>query len=611
MFNRWTCKNNPNHKITTMEKRKLLKSGEFLVEEIKSSDIFIPEEFNEEQRMIAQTCRDFLETEVYPNIEKTEKQDRELMKSILKKAGELGLMGISIPEEYNGFGQDFVTQMLAAETIGAGYSFSVAFMAHCGIGTLPIMYYGNEEQRQKYVTKLATGEFIGAYCLTEPGAGSDANAGKTNAKPTPDGKHYILNGQKMWITNAGFADIQTVFAKIENDRVLSAFIVERNFPGVVVNPDEHKMGIKGSSTAQIFYNDVKVPAENLIGRRGEGFRIALSILHMGRIKLGANVLGAAKKAINDSVKYANERKQFGVLISTFGTIKHKLAEQVIRTFAAESANYRVSKDIDDLMVIYKAEGCDKGKAAIDAISHYAVEAAILKVFSSEMLDFVIDEAVQIHGGMGYSAEMAVERGYRDSRINRIFEGTNEINTMLVVDTAMKRAMKGDFDLFGKAEQLYASIDKITDGAASGEGYYEEKLRYIKNFKKAAMILIHGVSKSFEKNLVNEQEVMNNIAVMIMEIYVTESSALRVEKMESMKGKDAVALYRDILDVMIYDGAEKVRKSALDCIHSFTTGNEAAKLAKAIDTLTRVAGVNVKDARRRIANKLIEDNCYKF
>jgi len=366
-----------------MEARKVLKSGEFLVENSEAKNIFIPEEFNEEQRMIAQTCQDFLNTEVYPNADKVDKQDRDLMKSILKKSGELGLMGISIPEEYNGFGQSFVTQMLAAETIGAGYSFSVAFMAHCGIGTLPIMYYGTEEQRQKYVTRLATGEILGAYCLTEPGAGSDANAGKTNARLSEDGRYYILNGQKMWITNAGFADIQTVFAKIDNDRVLSAFIVEKDFPGVVISPDEHKMGIKGSSTAQIFYNDVKVPVENLLGKPGEGFRIALSILHMGRIKLGANVLGAAKKAINDSVKYANERKQFGVLISTFGAIKFKLAEQVIRTFAAESANYRVSKDIDDLIEKYKTEGCDKGRATIDGISHYAVEAAILKVYGSE------------------------------------------------------------------------------------------------------------------------------------------------------------------------------------------------------------------------------------
>jgi alkylation response protein AidB-like acyl-CoA dehydrogenase len=595
-----------------MENRKILKSGEFLVDEIGYNDIFIPEEFNEEQLMIAQTCRDFLETEVYPNIDKTDAPDIGLMKNILKKAGELGLMGISVPEEYGGFGQTFLTQMLAAETIGAGYSFSVAFMAHTGIGTLPILYYGNEEQLQKYVTKLATGELLGAYCLTEPGAGSDANAGKTIARLSDDGKYYILNGQKMWITNAGFADIQTVFAKIDKDRVLSAFIVEKNSPGIVVNPDEHKMGIKGSSTAQIFYNDVKVPVENLIGKRGEGFRIALSILHMGRIKLGANVLGAAKKAINDSVKYANERKQFGVLISTFGSIKFKLAEQVIRTFAAESATYRVSRDIDDLIEQNKAEGnLPKGRATIEAISHYAVEAAILKVYGSETLDYVIDEAVQIHGGMGYSAEMAVERGYRDSRINRIFEGTNEINRLLVIDTAMKRAMKGDFNLFGLAEKLFLDMNLITGGKDENENNYAEKMRFVKNFKKIILLVIHGATKHFENKFLEEQEVMNNISDMMMEAYISESTLLRVQKIESLKGAETASIYRKILDVNVYDAAGKIRKSACDAIYSFASGDLALNLIHTVETLTQVTGINIKNARRKIADKLIEENSYKF
>jgi len=592
-----------------MENEKALKSGEFLVRSVSPASIFIPEQFDEEQNMIAQTCQDFLEADVYPNMVNLEKGDRELMKTILKKSGELGLMGVSIPEEYGGFGQSFVTQMLTAQTTGAGYSFSVAYMAHCGIGTMPIMYFGNEAQRQKYVPGLASGELIGAYCLTEPGAGSDANSGKTNATLSPDGSHYILNGQKMWITNAGFADIQIVFAKIDNDRVLSAFIVEKNFPGVLVGPDEHKMGIKGSSTAQIYYTDVKVPVENLLGARGEGFRIALSILHMGRVKLGANVIGAARKAIKDSVVYANERKQFGVAISSFGAIKQKLASQVIRAFATESAIYRVSKDIDNLADRYKAENCDMGRASIDAISHYAVEAALLKVYGSEMLDFVADEAVQIHGGMGYSAEMDVERGYRDSRINRIFEGTNEINRLLTVDTTMKRAMKGDFDLFGEAEKAYAGAASVNDGRKEGESYGEEKLRYISNFKKIALMLIHAASKQFDKKMVQEQEVLNNISDIIMEAYVAESLALRVLKLESMKGVDHV--YRDIVDMHIFNVAAKVRKSAIDATFSTLSGADAATLAGASERLTNVAGVNLKEAGRRIADKLISDNTYKF
>ena len=592
-----------------MSERKLLKSGEFLVNEIDANDIFIPEEFNEEQRMIAQTCRDFIEAEVYPRLNDIDKGDRELMKNILKKSGELGMLGIAVPEKYNGFGQNFITQMLVAEVTGAGYSFSVAYMCHCGIGTMPILYYGNEEQRQKYVSRLATGELIGAYCLTEPGAGSDANSGKTTAKLSDDGKYYILNGQKMWITNAGFADTQVVFAKVENDRVLSAFIVESKWPGVVIGPDEHKMGIKGSSTAQVYYNDVKVPVENMLGNRGEGFRIALSILHMGRMKLGANVIGAAKETITQSVRYANERKQFNTKIANFGAIKHKLAEMVIRTFAHESAIYRVSQDIDDLIEKYRAEGCEYGRAAIDAISHYAVEDAILKVNGSEMLDFVVDEGVQIHGGMGYSAEMNVERSYRDSRINRIFEGTNEINRLLVIDTAIKRSLKGDFDLMGQAEQLYSNLDGIVAEVGSSD-YYGQKMQAIRNIKKVAMLGIYGASKAFGKQFASEQEVQNNISNIIMDLYVAESLALRVKKLEAM-GYQNIGIYKDILDVFLYDATDRVRKNAMDAANSFAMEPDLSSLIAAIDRLCMVPAVNVKDARRRIADKLIDDNEYKF
>lgn len=590
---------------------KTLNSGEFLVKATDSSSVFIPEEYNEEQMMIAQTIKDFIATEVHPIADKLDKGDRELMAQTVRKAGELGLMGIAIPEEYGGFEQDFVTQMLAAENIGAGYSFSVAFMASTGIGTLPIMYYGNEEQRQKYVTKLASGEFIGAYCLTEPSAGSDANSGKTKATLSTDGKHYIINGQKMWITNAGFADTHVVFAKIDNDRVLSAFIVEKDMPGVVIGPDEHKMGIKGSSTAQIYYNDVMVPVENLIGRPGMGFRIALSILHMGRIKLGANVIGAAKKSISDSVKYANERKQFNVLISSFPTIKHKIAEQAIRTFALESSIFRASNDIDVMMKELKAGGMDKGLAAIDAISHYAVEAALLKVYGSETLDFVADETVQIHGGMGYSAEMAADRGYRDSRINRIFEGTNEINRLLLVETAIKRGMKGEFDMAGPAEEYFKNMETCREDKVAGEDFFAQRLRYISNFKKAVLIMIHAVQEKYGKDMLREQEVINNISNMMMQVYTAESMALRIKKISETGLKSNVELYKDMMAVNVFDAASVISKNAMDAIYSMYEGDEADRMYKAMKNLCCVEGVNVKDARRRVADFLIEENEYKF
>jgi alkylation response protein AidB-like acyl-CoA dehydrogenase len=594
-----------------MENTATLKSGEFLVKETNAKDVFIPEEYDEEQKMIEGTCYDFLETEVFPNLERIDNQEEGLMPGLLKKAAELGLLGIAVPEEYEGFGQSFVTQMLAVEAFGAGYSFAVAYAAHTGIGTLPILYYGNEDQRKRYVSKLATGEYIGSYCLTEPGAGSDANAGTTNAVLSEDGKHYILNGQKMWITNSGFSDILTVFAKIDNDRVLSAFIVERNFPGITFNPEEKKMGIKGSSTRQIFFSDCKVPVENLLGKRGEGFRIALNILHMGRIKLGASVLGAAKKAISESVAYANERKQFGQLISNFGAIKHKLAEQVIRTFTTESAVYRVSHDIDMAIVDCTKEGMDYGKATIDGISHYAVEAAILKVYGSEALDYVVDEAVQIFGGMGYSSETLVEKGYRDSRINRIFEGTNEINRMLVVDTAMKRAMKGDFDLFGEAQKVVDNLTGLKSSDTKKEEYFEEKKEYIRNFKKAILLVINKASEKFQRKLAFEQEILFNISDMIMVLYISESTLLRVEKLTGIKGPDDTKIYWDILDVNIYDAANKIKKSGLDAVNSFAEGEELTSLTNGINIFTEVAGVNVKDARRRVADKLIEDNKYSF
>lgn len=595
-------------KIDYMEN---LKSGEFLVKETNASEVFISEEYNDEQKMLVETIKAFMEAELYPILDELDNGDRELMRQTIKRAGELGLKGISIPKEYGGYEQSFITQMLIAETIGSGYSFSVAFMASTGIGTLPIMYYGNEQQRQKYVTKLASGEYIGAYCLTEPDAGSDANSGKTNAVLSEDGKHYILNGQKMWITNAGFADIQTVFAKIDRDRVLSAFIVERNMPGVTIGPDEKKMGIKGSSTAAIYYNDVKVPVENLIGKRGEGFRVALNILHMGRIKLGANVIGASKKAISDSVKYANERRQFNTLISSFGSIKYKLAEQVIRTFALESSIYRASQLIDNKMTELKEGGMDKGMASIEAISHYAVEAAMLKVYGSEVLDYVVDEAVQIHGGMGYSAEVASERGYRDSRINKIFEGTNEINRLLVVDTAMKKGMKKEFDLAGNAENYYNNMERAAETKVEGETFYDEQLRYIRNFKKAILIIMHGASTKLGKAFFGEQEILNNISDMMIQTYASESLALRIKKIADNNLKPNIELYQDILKVNVFDTASIILRESTNAICSYEEGTEADRLLDAMTKLSKVTNVNVKESRRRIADHLISKNEYNF
>jgi len=594
-----------------MEKDLTIKGGEFLLKKTEANGIFIPEEFDEEQQMIAQSCDDFLETEIFPILDRIDSQEEGLMRTVVEKAGELGLLGVSIPEEYDGFGQSFVTSMLASERMGAGNSFAVAFSAHTGIGSLPIAYYGNHEQKQKYLTKLATGEWAGAYCLTEPGAGSDANSGKTKAVLSEDGKHYILNGQKMWITNGGFADVQTVFAKIDNDRVYSAFIVERAWDGVVLNPEEKKMGIKGSSTRQIFYNDVKVPVENLLGKRGEGFRIALNILHMGRIKLGGNVLGAAKRAISQSVNYANERKQFGTLIANFGSIKHKIGEQAIKTFTTESAVYRVSKDIDDAIEVNKAqEGCDYGRAVMGAFGEYGAEAAIMKVFGSEALDYVVDETVQIMGGMGFSAEMPADRAYRDSRINRIFEGTNEVNRLIVADTIIKRGQKNHIALFEKAKEIVAGLDGLTDTFES-KGYYEDKSFFVENFKNVGMMLMEAAVNKFDRKLVQEQEVQNSISDILMNAYVAESTMLRVQKAEATQPADVIKIYKDMLDVYIFETASLINKHALDAIHSIEDNELTEKLAKGTQIYTKVSGVNVKDARRRIADKLIEENKYCF
>ncbi|NPA68278.1 MAG: acyl-CoA dehydrogenase [Chlorobi bacterium] len=594
-----------------MEHKNAIKGSEFIVKETLPEEIFIPEEFDEEAKMIAQTCQDFLDTEVMPNLDRIDAHEEGLMPAILKKAGELGLLGISIPEEYGGFGQNFTTSMLVADILGAGYSFSVAYSADTGIGTLPIMYYGNEEQKQKYLPGLATGELLGAYCLTEPGAGSDANSGKTKAVLNEAGTHYILNGSKMWITNGGFADVLTVFAKIDDDRILSAFIVERNFPGITFGAEENKMGIKGSSTVQIFFNDCEVPVENLLGNRGDGFRIALNILNLGRIKLGANVIGSSKLAINQSVQYANERKQFRTLIANFPAIKYKLAQQVIKAFANETAVYRMSKNVDDAVKRNIADGMDKGTANVEAQREFVVEAALIKVFGSEMLDYVVDEGVQIHGGMGFSAETAIERGYRDSRINRIFEGTNEINRNVTGDTLIKKGLKGEIPLFEEAAKVVAGIDKFTGKPDFSGNYFEDVKLTVNNFKKVFLLLVDAAHKKFGKKLSREQEIIFNFADIIMQSYVAESLYLRVNRLQTLKGEEAGKIYKDILDVYLFDSANIVYNQGIEAIYSFIGENEQDKYIEALRYLTKVKPANIKEARRRIADKLIDDNKYQF
>ncbi|MBN2893142.1 MAG: acyl-CoA dehydrogenase family protein [Bacteroidales bacterium] len=593
-------------------KAKALQGGEFLIRETNANDIFIPEEFDEEQLMIAQTCNDFLSAEIYHLTEKIDShEDLSLMPGVMKKAGELGILGVSIPEEYGGFGQNFVTSMLASDIMGGGNSFSVAFSAHTGIGSLPILYYGTEEQKQKYLPFLATGEKLGAYCLTEPGAGSDANSGTTKAVLSEDGKHWILNGQKMWITNGGFADVYTVFAKIDNDRVLSAFIVERGYEGLSLGAEEHKMGIKGSSTVQVFFNDCKVPVENLLGKRGEGFRIALNILNLGRIKLGANVIGASKRVITTSVNYANERKQFRALLSTFPAIKFKLAEQVIRAFANESTVYRISKNIEDSVEMYINEGLDKGTASVDAQRDFAIEAALIKVYGSEMLDYVVDEGVQIHGGMGYSAETDIETMYRDSRINRIFEGTNEINRMVVSDTMIKKGMKKAIALLPAAEEVWKEMANLPSKPAFSSDYHERNQQYIKNFKKATLMVTKLAIDKLGQKIAGEQEILFNLADMMMQLYVAESAALRVEKMDKNFNKHNISVYKDILDALQYESGQIIYKAGLDAITYLEPEETQSEFINALLHFTSVKPVNLVQARRNIADKLIDDNKYNF
>lgn len=598
---------------TTVGTKQPLKGGEFLIRETTANEIFIPEDFNEEQRMIEQQCKDFLAKEVWPRLDEIDSmKDAKLMPSILDKAGELGLLGTSVPQDLGGFGMDFNTTMLVAEVIGSGHSVAVALSAHTGIGTLPILYYGNDAQKKKYIPKLATGEWKAAYCLTEPDSGSDANSGKTKAVLTADGKHYVINGQKMWITNGGFADIYIVFAKIDNDKNLSAFIVEKSFGGITMNEEEKKMGIKGSSTRQIFFNECKVPVENLLSERENGFKIAVNILNIGRIKLGVAAVGGSKATISKAVKYAIERKQFNVPISSFGAIKHKIAEMVTRVFASESAHYRAGQNIDDAYNAFVAGGMDSAKARLKSLEEFAIECAILKVHGSEVLDFTVDEGVQIYGGMGFSAEGPMDRAYRDARINRIFEGTNEINRLLTIDMLMKRAMKGTLDLMTPAMAVQKDLMAIPDFSASDEeGVFVKEKKALANLKKAGLMISGAAVQKFMMKLSEEQEILMNLADILIEAYVAESTLLRVEKLISQRGEKACEIQREIAMIYLHHAINKGAAAGREAINSFAEGDEQRLMLMGLKRFTKVDPYNLKEARRKIANHVIEKGIYPF
>lgn len=597
---------------TETKNKSAIKGGEFIIRDTEAHEIFIPEEWSEEQQMIAQMCKDFLKAEIFDKLDDIDSmKDPELMPRLVEKSGELGLLGLSVPEDLGGMGVDFKTSMLATEALGAGHSFSVAFGAHTGIGTLPLLYYGTDEQKKKYIPKLASGEWKASYCLTEPSAGSDANSGKTTAKLSEDGNHWILNGQKMWITNAGFANFLTVFAKIDDDENLTAFLVEADTPGITLNAEEKKMGIKGSSTRQVFFNDVKIPKENQLYERGKGFKIAVNILNIGRIKLAAGVMGGAKAAISETVKYANEREQFNRPISKYGAIRHKMAEQCIRTFATESATYRASQNIEDAINELVANGMDKGEATLKGIEQFAPECAILKVYGSEALDYVVDEGVQVHGGMGYSAETNIERAYRDSRINRIFEGTNEINRMLTVSMILRKAMKGELDLMGPAMAVGNELMSIPDFGAPDETLFAAEKKYIKNFKKALLMIAGTAAQKLAEKMAKEQEILMNVADIATWIYVAESTQLRVEKMVGIKGEAACAEQLDMMRVLIYDIADMINKAGKDALNSFVEGDELRMMMMGLKRFTKHEAFNAKEARQRIAQKLIEKGAYCY
>jgi alkylation response protein AidB-like acyl-CoA dehydrogenase len=596
-----------------MIKNEVLKGGEYLIKDSKPEDIFIPEEINEEQQMVKDMVHDFLYQEVMPNIDKIDRQEDNITVKLLDKMAELGLLGTHMPAEYGGSALDTNSNTIICDVMGPAASFTVPYAAHTGIGMLPILYFGTDAQKQHYLPRLINGELKSAYCLTEPGSGSDALAAKTRADLSADGSHYLLNGQKMWITNSGFADVFIVFAQVGGNK-FTGFIVERNSPGLTLGAEENKLGIKGSSTRQVFFENVKVPATNVLGEIGKGHLIAFNALNVGRFKLCVLSIGGAKKSVTTAVQYANERIQFDVPISSFGAIQYKLAEQAIRIFAVDSAMYRVSNMMQDSEQKQEAAGVEYGEAKLKAAEEFAIECAILKVAGSEALDYVIDETLQIHGGMGYSEEGTAARAYRDARINRIYEGTNEINRLLTVDMLLKRAMKGAIDIVSPAWAVQKELASMPS-MEQAEGPYGEEERAVRDFKKIVLMVAGAAAKlqmDGKLNLKEEQEIIANVANMMIDVLLAESLLLRVQKLSGMSNKPAAQeVYDAMLRVFLHDATARIQKEGADALASFAEGDLLRTLLMGLKRFSKYPPVNVKNERRKVAAALIAANEWCF
>lgn len=594
--------------------------GYFLVGETPSSEIFISEEFTEEQLMIKEMVIDFCVKNIQEpffksgrELEATREEDRNEVVKMLKRAGDLGLCGVSIPEAYGGMELDFNTGVLFSEAIAAGFSFATTIGAQTSIGSLPIYFYGNEEQKQKYLPGIASGELIAAYALTEPTAGSDANSGKTKATYSKDGKHFHINGQKIWITNGGIANIFVVFAKIEADKDLSAFIVEKGFEGFSVGQEEKKMGIKGSSTVQIFFDNCIVPVENLLGERGAGFKIALNILNTGRIKLCAGGLGGGKFSISKGIEYALERKQFGKAIASFGAIKYKIGSIVTQAFAVDAAVYRTGRNIDLKAVAFLKQGQKDAESKLNAIREFAIECAILKVKGSELACYATDEVMQIYGGMGYATEMGLEMAYRDARITKIYEGTNDVNSMLSVGELTKRGLQTkEIDLIGAGKKVpYFIFRQFLPYGGSGKWYKEQTI--VQGIKNAFLLISGAAGKKLKKKLIEEQEIILNLSTILAEAYVSESVLLKVKKLDSLPDKDLprFAIQEKMMQLYLYETLDKVQKAAKDAIAGFSTGTEKKILTFLTGKLLKNYDQNPKDLRRSVADYTLKHGEYPF